>query len=64
MGQENRSDAKTKESLSAAHAARGTMSTQSAARSIEGNTRIRRDGRERHDIHHSIKTREIPLRQI
>ena len=29
------------------------MSTQSAARSIEGNTRIRRDGRERHDIHHT-----------
>ena len=40
------------------------MSTQSAARSIEGNTRIRRDGRERHDIHHSIKAREISLCQI
>ncbi len=40
------------------------MSTQSAARSIEGNTRIRRDGRERHDIHHSIKARKISLRQI
>ena len=40
------------------------MSTQSAARSIEGNTRIRGDGRERHDIHHSIKAREIPLCQI
>ena len=31
------------------------MSTQSAARSIEGNTRIRRDGRERHDIHHAAR---------
>ena len=40
------------------------MSTQSAARSIEGNTRIRRDRWERHDIHHSIKGRKIPLCQI
>ena len=64
MGQEIRSDAKTKESLSAVHAAPALMSTQSAARSIEDNTRIRGDGRERHDIHHSIKARKIPLRQI